>query len=391
MGRGRFRIPGYCLHRATGQAVVRIDGHDYYLGKHGTPASREEYERLIRRKMKLPDRHTGAIFTDLTVNELILRFWRHAELYYRDANGEPSGEIHPLKHALRFLRDQWGLGIAESFSPLKLAAVGQKMISAGLCRNVINGHLSRIKRVFKWGVSQELVPPSVYHGLQAVPGLRHGRSEARETEPIGPVSDAVVDATLPHLAPPVRAMIEVHRLTGMRPGEVCSMRGRNIDTSGATWIYRPEQHKGRHLGRRKEIFLGPRARAILTPFLRPDPDTPLFSPKDTARWWAEQKKRRPQASVVEAPLRAPGVFYTSESYCRAVKYAVAKANKSLPKDKHLPVWHPNQLRHSRATELRREYGLEGAMAALGHTRVETTQIYAEMNTSAARRIAEERG
>ncbi len=39
--------PTYRKHRATGQAVVTLDGRDFYLGPHGTKASRAEYDRLI--------------------------------------------------------------------------------------------------------------------------------------------------------------------------------------------------------------------------------------------------------------------------------------------------------------------------------------------------------
>jgi hypothetical protein len=35
--------PSYRHHKPSGQAIVTIDGHDYYLGKHGTPASRQKY------------------------------------------------------------------------------------------------------------------------------------------------------------------------------------------------------------------------------------------------------------------------------------------------------------------------------------------------------------
>ena len=40
------KIPSYCRHKATGQAVVRIRGQDKYLGKYGTPDSYERYYRL---------------------------------------------------------------------------------------------------------------------------------------------------------------------------------------------------------------------------------------------------------------------------------------------------------------------------------------------------------
>jgi hypothetical protein len=38
--------PSYRKHRASGQAVVTIDGKDIYLGPHGTKASRNEYDRV---------------------------------------------------------------------------------------------------------------------------------------------------------------------------------------------------------------------------------------------------------------------------------------------------------------------------------------------------------
>jgi len=41
------RIPKYRLHKATGLAVVTLNGADHYLGRHGTAESREQYDRLI--------------------------------------------------------------------------------------------------------------------------------------------------------------------------------------------------------------------------------------------------------------------------------------------------------------------------------------------------------
>ena len=94
----------------------------------------------------------------------------------------------------------------------------------GLCRNLINGRIGRIKRVFKWAVAEELVAPSVFHGLQAVAGLRFGRTEARESEPVKPLDDADVEAVLPFVTPHVAAMIRLQRLTGMWPSDVTKMR-----------------------------------------------------------------------------------------------------------------------------------------------------------------------
>jgi len=49
-------------------------------------------------------------------------------------------------------------------------------------------------------------------------------------------------------------------------------------------------------------------------------------------------------------------------------------------------WHPHQIRHTLATELRKEYGLEGAQVVLGHRSLLATQIYAEKNAETAKKI-----
>jgi len=46
------------------------------------------------------------------------------------------------------------------------------------------------------------------------------------------VPDAFVDGVLPFVTPPVRAVVEVQRLTGMRPGEGVLIRAIDLDTSG---------------------------------------------------------------------------------------------------------------------------------------------------------------
>ena len=54
-------------------------------------------------------------------------------------------------------------------------------------------------------------------------------------------------------------------------------------------------------------------------------------------------------------------------------------------------WSVLQIRHSRGTEVRERFGVEGAAASMGHKRVETAQIYAEKNDELAKRIAREIG
>jgi hypothetical protein len=50
-------------------------------------------------------------------------------------------------------------------------------------------------------------------------------------------------------------------------------------------------------------------------------------------------------------------------------------------------WHPNQLRHSFATRVRKHHGLEAAQVLLGHSRADVTQVYAERNDELAAKVA----
>ena len=54
-------------------------------------------------------------------------------------------------------------------------------------------------------------------------------------------------------------------------------------------------------------------------------------------------------------------------------------------------WNPNQLRHSYATKVRNEHGLEAAQVLLGHARADVTQIYAERNERLAAAVAARSG
>jgi hypothetical protein len=126
---------------------------------------------------------------------------------------------------------------------LALKAVRQEMVKLGWARSHINPQAGRIRRMFKWGVKNEMVPPSILHGLQAVAGLRRGKTEAREREPVRPVPETMVYAIKGHVARQVWAMIELQLLAGMRPDEVSRIRAGDVDTSGRLWVYSPIRHK----------------------------------------------------------------------------------------------------------------------------------------------------
>jgi integrase len=151
----------------------------------------------------------------------------------------PSPAIKNLEDAVRPLRELFEDERVVDFGPVSLKTVRQAMLSAKLSRRVINARVNRIRRVFKWGVENELVGPEILHALQAVAPLKKGRSSAPERREVQPVPQQHIDAVRALVSSPVRAMIDLQLLTGMRPGEVVIMRPRDIDRNGARWRFMP--------------------------------------------------------------------------------------------------------------------------------------------------------
>ena len=243
-------------------------------------------------------------------------------------------------------------------------------------------------------------------------------------------------AILPHVSRQVAAMVELQLLTGMRSGEVCIIRGRDMTTGEGLWRYAPARHKTAHRGHRRVVVIGPKAQAVLTPFLRPNVDEYLFSPAEAD---AERRAARhaarvtplscgnvPGSNVKRKPKVGRGERYTAASYrkavnngCRAAFPATADAElEALARDerrgrggtiaaarkavavrrpdlvKAAAAWHaanafhPHQLRHTYATMVDGLMGREASSTALGHASLDATAIYAARNDALAARVAE---
>jgi integrase len=380
-----------------------LGGRDVYLGKYNSPESWEKYGLVIAEwratgmsppPARIPGTDTPGPAADEagpTVNELLLGFWKHAKQHYRRGDGTATNELRNFRDSLRPLRRLYGSTPAGRFTPKMLKAVRQAMIDAGLSRTTINQRIGRVVRVFKWGVAEDLVPSPVHRGLKAVSGLKKGRSEARETQPVQPVPDAFVDAVEPHVSRQVWTMVQIQRLTGMRPGEVTIMRTGDLDTSGRGWVYTPGKHKMEHTGRGRRVPLGPQAREVLKPWLRTYLQAYLFSPGEAraerfAAMRAARKTRvQPSQRDRSKPgaKRRPGLRYTPRTYHHAIAGACVKAG--------VPNWHPNQLRHNFATMCSKEHGIDVARIILGHANLKTTEIYAEADHAKARAVMERIG
>ncbi len=426
------RVPAYRQRSGYTQAIVTLTDaetrqrRDYWLGEFDSPESRERYHRIIaeweRRGRHLPPPDFDAAPTRrpaaITIVEVVRDYWRWAVDYYRPKHAQA------LDGALTLLRHFYGRTPAAEFGPRKLRLLRDHMIrGGGSCRKpwsrkYINSQVQRIRHMFKWAAGHELVPTSVHQSLWTLEPRRRGRCDAREGRKVMPVPQHLLDAVLPNLTKPVAAIVRLQRLTGARAGELLGMRACDIEMDDrlGVWTYKPEEHKNAYREHERVVYLGPRAQEIIRPFLRDRATSAyLFSPADSE---AERRGRRHAERVTPAgqgnepgsnrkadPKRKPGARFTTNTYHRAIQYA---CDRTFPPPRHLAkrdgettaawrkrledqerwdelmAWrkahrfHPHQLRHNAATDLRKLFGLEAAQLTLGHASAQITDaIYAE--------------
>lgn len=352
-------FPSYLLHKPTGQARVRIQGKDHYLGEYGSEASRIAYGQLVANlaagvpidPFKPPNRGSNTTndpATGLTINELVLAFMRYAQTHYVK-NGQPTSEIHCLKSVTRPLVDLYGFTPVESFGPTMLKAVRQRFVEAGWVRKTINKGVGRIRTIFKWGVENEMVSSSILQALQAVAPLLAGRTEAVDNPAKIPATPKQIEAVKPHVSPLVKDLIDVQRLTGARAGELLAMTPASLDRTGAIWLYRVDGHKTVHHGHQRIIAIGKQGQAILT-------------------------RRMAKLNPTDRIFRIRRDSYTLSIRRACVKHGVEP-------------WTPHQLRHAMGSEVREKFGLEHVQATLGHAEFSMSEVYAKATLQRAIDVA----
>jgi integrase len=248
--------------------------------------------------------------------------------------------------------------------------------------------------------------------LYGVPDLRKKKAHtadgqvAHEAPKVMPADPEVVEQTLPHLLAIVADMVRLQQLTGARPGEVCALRGCDLERGWKVvggvevWLYRLDEHKTDWRGHHRWVPIGPRAQALLSPYLagRP-PEAYVFSPHEAREaWlvtrrkpkavpkWQEMGWRSPGRKKKPGPKKAapknsrrPGERYTTNAYDHAVRRACLAAG--------VKAWAPNQLRHRMLTDVEVNYDRDNARCVGGHKNASTTSTYTESVEKAANVIA----
>jgi len=302
------RLPALRIHKQSGRCYGTFNGATRWFGHKDDPTTRERFDTFLAawlargRKLEEP-KHDG-----ITVRQLVARYLRHMEAKHGD--GWTDGR---LSGALDVLERLFGTEPAADFSPLRLKACRQAMVTSGnLCRSEVNARTQAIRRCFRFGCSEELVPTHLPAALASVESLSRGEFGVREGTPRGPVPEADVFETLRYLHPMAAAIVELLWWTGARPSEVLNLCPRDVDRSGAVWGATIREHKNSKRGKTRELDFGPNAQRVLQPSLdrvpRPAPDKPIFNPERAmAEHRAERRAKR------ETPLYPSHVSTITET------------------------------------------------------------------------------
>jgi integrase len=303
----------------------------------------------------------------VTLSAVIAQYSDYCKTYYVLPGGRVSSEPRNIALALSYLIRAAGDLPTAQLSKEHLKAA-RELMQKTCSRKTVNQHVGRVKRFAAWAADRGLLPEESAASLRSLGNLPAFRSGATEHEPVEAVAQDAVEAVAAAIGEPWRSLIRLQWFSGLRPGEACAVTVDQLTADGdGMRLDLGLQHKGGWRGRRKVVQLGQQAAGVLRPLLYAA---------------AVQKRDRLFVTTWTAKAAEPRPAVPS-SYA----HAVARVCKQLG----IPAWHPNQIRHSYGTRARAAMGLEAAQLALGHTRADVTQVYAERDAGLAAKVAAKLG
>lgn len=314
-------------------------------------------ELAIQAAWRFWEEHTkrtpSTVIKAKTVKEICSAYLEHAKTYYRKPDNTLTTEFTNLPYALRALLSMYGSQPVTALTHADMIRVRDMIASWGTCsRSTVNAYMNRVRRMWGWALDEGYINAQLKSELTQVKNLKQNRTKLREPVPVTAVPDNDVEAVC-RIAPQNFAdMVRVNRLTGMRPEEICAMKWEEIDTSSEPWVYRPSWHKNKWRGHPRAILIGPKARKILS---RWKGDGFVFSPFKII----ESGFLGRHEEYASLPRKNRIDCWVTETYGHAIRTYCYRAG--------ITRWSPNRLRHSFATDIRREYGIVVAGCLLGHS------------------------
>lgn len=408
--RPKVKIPNSYADRGYLFVKVRIEKKSYRisLGKAGTTESENLYRLFISDYIKdkaeaVQKWTTKATFVGqslhstpttedkngITLGDLICKFLEKNKSdyqHYRRVAQLLIDMFTGIIPAHRITRLEL-LRFRDTFNETPSQKTGEKP-----SRQYTNKTLRYVKTIFRWGSKKGLLPTAILNELDCTEPIAYNQGN-RETEPRQEIADEIVRKTVPYLLPTLRTMVQIHRICGTRPVEICRMKVGDIDMNriDGVWIFRLKEHKTARFGRVKPIVLNKAAQDLIKPFLiNKTSEDYVFSPKQTiAESYENYKVKRENRRLGNDNVSD---HYSERTFANAVKRAIIRANKKLPVGEKIPDWTLYQCRHRFVSEVVQDTGsIDVARALAGHKSVTTTMIYNHADLLLAIQYAKKQG
>ncbi len=333
-------FPDLKFHKGLGQHYYFHDGKKFYLGS--DPVEARERHRWAILELNGAPPVTVKPLGGLVVAEAV-------KLYLSGpvAKKERRERVRH-KFALTHVAQQFPMMLADQFRVVHIEAIAAQW-STMRRRNrnykldqrdgaVFSGEyvcklLSAVRQCWAWLAMHDHVTAD--SAAKVSLGVSQAaKSTTKANQKTRPVTEDDLRATLAELPPTCSAMVRTQLATGMRTGEMLSMRWEEIDRTGDVWEYSPGQHKNAWRGHRRTIYLGKSTQGIL----------------------GEPLKAGPVWDV------APVAFY----------HALRRAQDRAA----VAPWRAYQLRHLAATHVRTNHTDAATIALLGHAGDDLLRLYA---------------
>ena len=408
----KLTIPQFRFHRHSNQHYIWHNNKRVHMGAE-LEVAEARYNRWVAdfvagiRTPKPAKRTTPNPSAERTVAEVLVADWKHVLIEYADN----KSTRHRIWQAIEAVREMYSDISVFAFRGPQLKALRADLVEnrkhkhngKPISRTYINYLVACVQRMWKWALSEDLVPADGAETIAAVEPLAKGKG-GREPKRVLPPAVGW-DECFVELPPVLTTMIRVQALCGMRPQDVCRMKRGEISTAPServavpdtgrylaafveagvpVWVYVPAKHKATWQGKPRAVVIGPQAQALLRPLLEIlGPDDYVFSPG-----LALEQRRRGNRDKG----KGYGRHYQTRHYAQFITRAVDRTNRPRVAARWLaeelvPFWSPNQLRHLAATVVGDELDREHARVMLGQSSADVIDVYMEQQLRKAARAA----
>lgn len=282
--------------------------------------------------------------------------------FQRKQRGKTEGGVKThrwsLCQFLEFVRGRRGRSACVGdLEPATIQAWMDSMAAADLALSTMRVRQSTVSSLCSFLVKRGHLNTNPVTRLDRPPHRR----EAPRQVPGSAIMDALIKAARQRQRPRDLAILLILRYSGMRRESGATLRVRNLDRG---WGLRNVPVKG---GKTRDLPLPAAVMQYLDRYVSEyllsqveavKPDTPLF--------WSIFGQRR--QGLVRRPMEGKNIWRLSKTYGGLIGYLMLK---------------PHDLRHGVAMEVyEQHHDLEQVRRLLGHTRIETTQLYAQIRPAA---------